>query len=519
MQNIDKRVKGDKTELQMLAKTLMIQGTASSVGKSMIVTALCRILKQDGYNVVPFKAQNMSNNSYVAIEGGEIGRAQAVQAEAARLEPSVWMNPILLKPEADHRSQIIILGKATYSLEAQEYYKYTDQLFDIVKKSLEKLRKEYDIVIIEGAGSPAEINLKEREIVNMRVAEIYKSPVILVGDIDRGGVFASIYGTIKLLSPQHRRLIKGIIVNKFRGQIALLEPGIKKLEEITKKQVLGVIPYIYNLGIAQEDGVYLEEQQAKNKNNCTLNIGIIYLPRISNYDDFDPLIKLNCNIKWIKSADQLNDIDLIIIPGTKSTVADLHHIRRNGIAQKIIEKANSGTYILGICGGFQMLGKYILDPLHIESNLEKTHGLGLLNTTTTFAKVKNTTRIKGTVVCNKGLFEGLKGRSVTGYKIHMGSTLIKNNENIFKINNFNSTETYSEGAINAKGNVAGTYIHGLFNSDDFTIPFIENLINKRGYDRKLNYFTSTKEQDFNHLADIVRSNINMETLYKIAKLK
>jgi adenosylcobyric acid synthase len=279
----------------MPAKTLMIQGTASSVGKSIMVTALCRIFRQDGYRVAPFKSQNMSNNSFVTREGGEIGRAQAVQAEAAGIEPSIHMNPVLLKPEADNRSQVVVSGKAVMSLDARDYYEYTPHLLGIIENSLNHLRADYDIVIIEGAGSPAEINLKEREIVNMRIAMMAGSPVLLVSDIDRGGVFASIVGTMELLEQEERNMVKGMIINKFRGDIGLLKPGLAMLKKRSGKPVLGVMPFFHDIIIAQEDAVYLEEEQ-RIKANGDLKIAVIHLPRVSNYDDFDPLAEQGCNI-------------------------------------------------------------------------------------------------------------------------------------------------------------------------------------------------------------------------------
>ena len=416
----------------MSAKTLMIQGTASSVGKSVMVTALCRIFRQDGFKVAPFKAQNMALNSFVTREGGEIGRAQAVQAEAAGIEPSVDMNPVLLKPEAEAKSQVIVLGKVAKNLEASHYYDYTPHLLEVIEDSLNRLRSTYDIVVIEGAGSPAEINLKEREIVNMRVARMANAPVLLVGDIDRGGVFASIIGTLELLTQEERDLVKGLVINKFRGDLALLKPGVDFLEKRTDKPVLGVIPYFRGINIAQEDSVYLDEKPMVSSNRG-LNVAIIRLPHISNYDDFDPLEEMDCTVRYISEPSELGNPDLIILPGTKSTIADLNYLRQQGLAQAVIQQAKASTPLIGICGGYQMLGKTINDPHKVESSESSVAGLGLLDIKTTFGQIKTTTQIGAKVVANKGLFEGLKGVEITGYEIHMGQTRGQNHAPAFQV--------------------------------------------------------------------------------------
>lgn len=331
----------------MTAKTIMVQGTASSVGKSILVTALCRILHQDGYKVAPFKSQNMALNSFVTTEGGEIGRAQAVQAEAARIEPSIHMNPILLKSEADNKSQVIVLGKVDRTIEARNYYDYTPNLLGIIENSLNELRSKYDIIVIEGAGSPAEINFRDREIVNMRIARMITAPVLLVGDIDRGGVFASIVGTMELLTREERNLVKGSIINKFRGDIELLRPGLKLLEKHSHRPVVGVIPYFHNILIAQEDSVYLDDRKIATQDTGII-VSIIRLPYISNYDDFDPLEVMGCSVKYITEPSQVEKSDLIIIPGTKTTIADLKYLKQKGLAEAIIKKAKKGTPVIGI---------------------------------------------------------------------------------------------------------------------------------------------------------------------------
>jgi adenosylcobyric acid synthase len=498
----------------MPGKTLMIQGTASSVGKSVIVTALCRIFHQDGFKVAPFKAQNMALNSFVTREGDEIGRAQAVQAEAAGIEPSVDMNPVLLKPEAEAKSQVIVLGKVAKNLEASQYYDYTPYLLGVIEDSLNRLRSNYDIVVIEGAGSPAEINLKEREIVNMRVARMADAPVLLVGDIDRGGVFASIIGTLELLTGDERDLVKGLIINKFRGDLALLKPGLDFLEKKSDKPVLGVIPYFRGIKIAQEDSVYLEERRAGSASRG-VDIAVIHLPHISNYDDFDPLEEMDCTVRYISEASELGNPDLIILPGTKSTVADLVYLKEQGIAQAIIQRAKAGTPVIGICGGYQMLGKTINDPYEVESRGSSVAGLGLLDIETTFGQVKTTTQIKARVVANKGLFEGLKGIEITGYEIHMGQTGSQNHPAAFQVMETpQGKANYLDGAASDDCLIFGSYIHGLFHNVNFTQALLSRLRQLRGLPVAATV-SINKDKQYDELAGIVRQNLDMRRVYKI----
>ncbi|OGN97417.1 MAG: cobyric acid synthase CobQ, partial [Chloroflexi bacterium RBG_13_51_18] len=391
------------------AKTIMIQGTASAVGKSVIVTALCRIFKQDGYKVAPFKSQNIALNSFVTEGGGEIGRAQAVQAEAAGITATVDMNPVLLKPTSNSGCQVILLGKVFKNISAQDYTNYAPTLLKTVVESLEKLRAEYEIVVIEGAGSTAEINLKEREIVNMRIAKASGSPVLLAGDIDKGGIFASLVGTLELLDEDERHYVKGLIINKFRGDVSLLKPAIDFTEKRTGLPVLGVIPYFKDIRIAQEDSVYLDEREVK-KDSSELNITIIRLPHISNYDDFDPLEVEGCTVNYIRQRFEFGNPHLIILPGTKSTINDLQYLRQTGLANIIMEKAKAGTPVVGICGGYQMLGRKILDPEGVESEKGEVEGLGLLDVVTEFAAEKSTTQVRARVMANTGLLAGAKGQ-------------------------------------------------------------------------------------------------------------
>ncbi|MCX6005549.1 MAG: cobyric acid synthase [Chloroflexi bacterium] len=496
----------------MTAKTLMIQGTASSVGKSILATALCRIFKQDGYRVAPFKAQNMALNSSVTKEGGEIGRAQAVQAEAAGIEPSVYMNPVLLKPQADATSQVIVSGKAIGTFNASHYYRINSTLLKIISESLEKLRTEYDIVVIEGAGSPAEINLKSREIVNMRIARLVNSPVILVGDIDRGGVFASIVGTMQLLSKKERDLIKGFVINKFRGDVELLKPGLEFLVNRYSKPVLGVIPHIRQVNIAQEDSVYLDER-AINYRNGNLDIAVIRLPHISNYDDFDPL-EASSNLKYVSHVDELGNPDMIILPGTKTTISDLEYLQRSKLADAILRQVKSGVPLIGICGGYQMLGKRILDPHGMESNAAEADGLQLFDMETTFAEDKTTRQVQARILTDQGLFSGMKDMAITGYEIHMGTSLNQAYLPVFYVTTLpDGRFSYNDGTINENGLIFGTYIHGIFHNADFTQKLLKNLslLRKKPYSEIVQL---NKETDYDTLADIFRGNLDMKSIYQ-----
>lgn len=495
----------------------MVQGTASSVGKSVLVTALCRIFRQDGFKVAPFKAQNMALNSFVTREGGEIGRAQAVQAEAAGIEPSVDMNPILLKPEGEARSQVVVMGKVVKNLGASHYHDYAPHLLKVIEDSLARLCATYDIVVIEGAGSPAEINLKEKEIVNMRVARMNNTPVLLMGDIDRGGVFASIVGTLELLTEEERNLVKGLVINKFRGDLALLKPGLELLEKKTNKPVLGVIPYFRGIRIAQEDSVYLEERRGGSSSRG-VDIAILRLPRISNYDDFDPLEEQDCTVRYVTELSELGAPDLIILPGTKSTVADLNYLREQGLAAAIIQRARTGTPVIGICGGYQMLGKTINDPDEIESQEISVPGLGLLDVETTFGRVKTTTQVKAKVIAEKGLFEGLKGIELTGYEIHMGQTRSQEQAVFQIVGTPQGDANYFDGALNDDGLIFGSYMHGLFHNAHFTHALLNRLRRFRGLPAA-EMAPINRDKQYDELARIVRENLNMRLIYSISGVR
>ena len=512
----------------MTAKTLMIQGTASSAGKSLLVTALCRIFRQDGVRVAPFKAQNMALNSFVTREGHEMGRAQVVQAQAAGLEPHVDMNPILLKPEQDARSQVVVMGKPWDTLAAGEYYQRKGELWAVVTAALDRLRERYDLVIIEGAGSPAEINLRESDIVNMAVARYARSPVLLVGDIDRGGVFASLVGTMVLLEEDERRLIKGFIINKFRGDAALLYDGLTMLEERTGVPVLGVVPFIRDLQIAEEDSVALGEPlrrfysqpfgklRTPPSQGCEVDIAIIRLPRISNFDDFDALaLEEGVQVRFVGGSDQLGHPQAIILPGTKSTIADLLWLRRVGLAEAIGELAENDIPVVGICGGYQMLGRTIRDPSGVESAEGQVEGLGLLPVDTIFEAVKATYQARACIETRRGFFAEIEGQEIKGYEIHMG--LSSGGEPAFRLlARGDQMVDAPDGAVDERGRVFGTYLHGLFDNLNLRRAWLRSL----GWDAAFSGLSmaEVREQEYDRLAQQVRESLDMERVYQMVGL-
>ena len=407
---------------QELGKVLMVQGTASHVGKSVLVSALCRIFRQDGFRVAPFKAQNMSNNSYVTPDGGEIGRAQAVQAQAAGVEPMVEMNPILLKPEADQRSQVVRLGRPWLSARAMDYYAMKAELWGSVKTSLDTLRRRFDVVVIEGAGSPAEINLKASEIVNMRVALYAGAPVLLCGDIDRGGVFAAMVGTLELLEPEEREAVKGLVINKFRGDMDLLTGGLEWLEGRTGKPVAGVVRHYRDIHIPEEDSVALDSAFAgvapvQSRGGAVLDVAVVQLPHISNFDDFDPLSRESgVSLRFVASPEQFGNPDLVILPGAKTTIPDLAWMESRGLTAAVRESHRRGAAIIGICGGYQMLGVRLSDPDRVESSQTEMDGLGLLPTTTVFAGSKEDPPGARRRCVGQGFAAGRRGHSGAGLR-------------------------------------------------------------------------------------------------------
>jgi len=506
----------------MIAKTLMVQGTASSVGKSTLVTALCRIFRQDGWKVAPFKAQNMSLNSFVTSDGGEIGRAQAVQAEAAGIEATVAMNPVLLKPEADNRSQVVVLGRPWGSLPALDYYAMRARLWKTITASLESLLERYELVVIEGAGSPAEINLKESDMVNMRVALHSAAPVLLAADIDRGGVFASLVGTLELLDEVERDRVKGFVINKFRGDLSLLAPGLQWLEERTGIPVAGVVPYDHEIRIAEEDSLSMQRRRAMSaKKDFVLDIAVIGLRHISNFDDFDPLEQEEgVRLRYVECDQPLGDPDLIIIPGTKSTMADLAELKERGLARKIAERASRGAPVMGICGGYQMLGREILDPHGVESPATRAMGLGLLPVTTTFFRSKTTHQIRGKVALAGGLLRNALNLPVEGYEIHMGQGEEPDRRAPFTIDERSRRPCRAmDGSLNASGTVLGTYLHGLFHNGELRRSILSELAARKGAVFNPTGQIKTREQEYARLAALVRRSLDMNLLYRTVDLQ
>ena len=500
----------------------MVQGTASHVGKSIMVAALCRIFRQDGFRVAPFKAQNMSNNSYVTRDGGEIGRAQAVQAEAAGVEATVEMNPVLLKPEADHISQVVLMGRPLLSARTRDYFGLKSQLWDSVSSSLDSLREEYDLVIAEGAGSPAEINLKATEIVNMRVARYANAPVLLCADIDRGGVFAFLVGTLELLEPEERQMVKGFIINKFRGDINLLTDGLTWLEDRTGIPVVGVVHHYHDIHIPEEDSVALD-LAAPFTADPVLDIAVVKLPHISNFDDFDTLAREpGVALRYVESADRLGKPDLVILPGTKTTIPDLAWMNRQGITEAVRLLHRDGAAVIGICGGFQMLGTRVYDPDKIESSQTEMEGLGLLAITTVFAGSKETHRITGRVELDTGLLAGARGTEITGYEIHMGRTTGEGVQAPFSIEDRSdvpvTSETAHEGLLDPSGRVLGTYIHGLFHNGGLRRAVLQNLARAKGVSLPPSAKDAAMDGEYDKLADWVRSALNMDQVYEMTGL-
>ena len=484
------------------AKCIMVQGTMSGAGKSLLCAALCRVFAQDGYRVAPFKSQNMALNSFVTRDGLEMGRAQVVQAQAAGIEPDVRMNPILLKPSSDVGSQVIVNGEVRGQMKAADYFRHKKQLIPDILAAYNSLAEDVDIIVIEGAGSPAEINLKADDIVNMGLAKLVDAPVLLAGDIDRGGVFAQLYGTVELLEPEERARIQGLIINKFRGDVEILRPGLTMLEEKTRLPVLGVVPYL-NVDIEDEDSL---SQRLDVKNVVKpLDVAIIRLPRLSNFTDFisleqHPLL----GVRYVESTRSLGAPDCIILPGTKNTVDDLLWLRQSGLEAAILKLAERGTPILGVCGGYQMLGEELRDPAGEESGTPGTlRGLGLLPTVTTFNAEKHLTQTEA--VTAAGPFAGAR---LTGYEIHAGRTEVRG-EGFCTL-----ADGTPEGCV--QGNVFGTYLHGLFDTGELTEKLTAFLCSRKGLDpagADLIPMEQYRQQQFDKLADGVRAALDMPAVY------
>lgn len=479
-----------------MAKSIMIQGTTSNAGKSLITAGLCRIFMQDGYKVAPFKSQNMALNSYITDDGLEMGRAQVMQAEACKVAPDVRMNPILLKPTSDMGSQVIVNGEVRGNMAAKDYFRNKTQLIPDIMKAYDSLAQDYDIIVIEGAGSPAEINLKAQDIVNMGMAKLAKAPVLIAGDIDRGGVFAALAGTMLLLTDDEKDIVKGTIINKFRGDVSILKPGLDMLEDIIKKPVVGVVPYM-KLDVDDEDS--LSDRFTQRKADVLVDIAVIRLPRISNFTDFNPFEYIDgVGVRYVGTAADLGNPDLIIIPGTKNTMADLLWLRQSGLEASILKYHSQDKPIIGICGGYQMLGVTLDDPHNVEHGGQMA-GMGLLEHKTVFELEKVRTNARGVLSEVTGVFEELSNKEYEGYEIHMGVSDTEHN------------------LVNDR-NVYGTYIHGVFDREEIAKTIVESLLKQKGLDFtdvKAFNVEEYKQTQYDILADELRKSLDMELIYKI----
>lgn len=483
-----------------MAKAIMIQGTMSNSGKSFLAAALCRIFRQDGYSAAPFKSQNMALNSYITADGLEMGRAQAMQAEAAGIEPSVLMNPILLKPTTDVGSQVIVNGEVRGNMRAMDYFRQKKELIPDIMKAYNTLAEQHDIIVIEGAGSPAEINLKQDDIVNMGMARLAKAPVLLTGDIDRGGVFAQLLGTLMLLDDDERSMVKGLIVNKFRGDKSIFSDGVQMLEQRGGKPVIGVVPYI-KCDIEDEDSL---SEKLENGSKGIIDIVVIRLPKISNFTDFDVFSQYEgVSVRYVSKCSELSEPDMIIIPGTKSTISDMKWLRESGLEAAVKKCVSKGVPLFGICGGYQMLGERITDSAGAEGG-GAIDGMGLLKCCTDFFAEKTRRRTEGVFVEVDGAFSCLTGSHFSGYEIHMGKTVSE------------ETPLLSCGGAQI-GNVYGCYIHGIFDSAEVSECIVKVLFERKGIeysggktDRK-----TYKEMQFDILADGVRNSLDMKLIYNI----
>lgn len=505
---------------------VMFQGTASSVGKSVLVAGLCRVLHEDGYKVTPYKSQNMSLNSYITEEGKEMGRAQVMQAEAAGIKPHALMNPILIKPTGDMKAQYIIEGEVFKDMTAMEYQQFKPELKKRLKTLYEKLEDDFDVVVLEGAGSPAEINLREGDIVNMGMAELIDSPVILIGDIDKGGVFASLVGTLMLLSEEERKRVKGVVINKFRGDLEILKPGLKMLEDIIHIPVLGVIPY-FKLALEDEDSVSTVFEQHPSTLEEKLIIKIIRLPHLSNFTDFNRLFALEgVAVSYASKPHELEDADLIILPGSKNTIDDLNFLKEEGFVPILHRHKAAGKTLFGICSGYQMLGRKLYNPSLMETTIREVEGLNLLSIDTQFETEKTMTQVKGYIVSDKGHLKGCLNQPIEGYEIHMGQT-IWYDESLVPFVALNETlgsaDHRIEGYHDPDALVYGTYIHGIFDKLSFTLPFLNALACAKGLGAdsiKLAGSTHTdyaafKESQYSQLANLLRDHLDLETIYSI----
>ncbi len=530
-----------------MAKVIMIQGTMSNAGKSLLAAGLCRIFKQDGYLVAPFKSQNMALNSYITSEGLEMGRAQVVQAQAAGCEPSADMNPILLKPSSDVGSQVIVHGIPIGTMPAKEYFKYKKELIPEIKKSFERLSEQYDIIVIEGAGSPAEINLKSDDIVNMGMAKIAKAPVLLAGDIDRGGVFAQLYGTVALLEPDEKSMIKGLIINKFRGDKTILDPGVEQIENLCKIPVVGVIPYM-DVDIEDEDSLSsrLSSSLRKRKHNISaaaetetdstlpqqdddfhyietwVDIAAIRFPRLSNFTDLNIFESIpGVSVRYVSRLSELGRPDMIVLPGTKNTIEDLLWMRQNGLEAAILKKTATGIPIWGICGGYQMMGEKLID---LDGNEAFTpgriiSGMGFFSSETKFKADKTRTQVKGNFAQISGIFSDLSGMEMSGYEIHMGETSSDGNAILLDMYEEQAKSHIHKKDGCCRDNLYGTYVHGIFDKAEIAETIVRALMKAKGLEPKIGGlafdYDKYRENQYDLLADTMRKHLDMDAIYRI----
>jgi adenosylcobyric acid synthase len=504
-------------ERQGMAKALMVQGTGSGAGKSLVVAGLCRIFRDKGFNVAPFKAQNMALNSCITADGGEIGRAQVLQAEAARIPPTVDMNPVLLKASGEMGSQVIIHGRAYAHMQAREYYGFREQAWEAVRESYGRLSKEFDLIFMEGAGSPAEINLMDVDIVNMAAAKLARAPVLLVGDIDKGGVFASLYGTVKLLGREGRR-IRGFIINKFRGDPTLLAPGLDMIARKTGKPVIGVLPYVADPGLPEEDSLALRNG-TKSRGDGTIRIVVVRLKYISNFTDFDPFFcEPDVQLLYSTNPADIEHADAVIVPGSKNTVKDLMDLGATGVDRSIRRACDKGVQVIAVCGGFQMAGRKIYDPLCVESSRREMDGLGLLDIETVFGQTKTTCQAEAEIVagCALDMGDGA-GLGLKGYEIHMGEST--GDIGLFRVRRLSeASATVMDGS--ARGNCWGTYLHGIFENDGFRRGLLNRLRERKGLPRLSTVvsYGLLRDQALDRVAALIREHVDMAFIRRILAL-
>ncbi len=513
------------------ARAIMCVGTGSHAGKSVLAAALCRLYARRGFRVAPFKSQNMALNSFVTPDGGELGRAQAYQALAAGVEPHVDMNPVLLKPSSQTGSQVIVLGRPVRHMSVREYHAYQPEVWPVVTAAYERLRAANDLIVIEGAGSPAEINLRDQDIVNMKVALYAQCPVLLIGDIDRGGVFASLVGHMELFTPEERERIAAFVINKFRGDASLLDSGLEFLKERTGVPTLGVVPMLGDWRGDEEDSLGIEDRRRRAKPDAPLQIAVVRLPFISNYTDFDALAdEADVSVRYVTTPRELEGSSVIVLPGTKSTIADLEWLRASGMAAALLTKATVGTPVMGVCGGYQMLGRRIHDPEHVESDAESVDGLGLLDVETTFAGDKRTVRVDGEVLATAGPAAGLLGPAGTplrGYEIHMGRTTLGGAAApLLRLRGADGSE-HNDGAVAVPeagseaigaGSVCGSYVHGLFDHPPLRGAFLNGLRAGLGIPARESVAPPV-DDDIDRLADHVEAHLDAELLERIVGLE